>query len=396
MSDWFVTAESVTEGHPDKVCDQISDGILDAYLQVDPHARVAVESMISNNLLLLAGEVSSCAQVDVSQVAKTVLRQIGYTDKEKGFDCEKCLILTNIQRQSPDIAQGVTQKEDVGAGDQGVMYGYACDETKNFMPLTVDLAHKLAMRLAQVRKNGTLPWLLPDGKTQVTMKYSGDGCPQKISTIIVSAQHEDISLSQEDLFENILNEVIYTVIDSKWMDCNTKILVNPTGRFVLGGPAADTGLTGRKIMVDTYGGVGKHGGGAFSGKDPTKVDRTGAYMARYVAKNVVAAGLAKKCEVALAFSIGRKSPEMIEINTFGTEQIDLHTLKEAIHKTFSFSVADMIRQLELNKPQYLSSAAYGHFGREDQGFQWEKTDKKAELAAYAIKNILTKCKGGNE
>lgn len=390
MNESLVTAESVTEGHPDKVCDQISDGILDAYLTLDKDAHVAVESMISKNVLLIAGEVTSTAKVDITKTAKDILKGIGYDDISKGFNCDKCLILTNINHQSPDIARGVCQKNEIGAGDQGIMYGYACDETQNFMPLPVDLANKLSMRLAEVRKNNILPWLYPDGKTQVTMKYDEHGNPQKITSIIVSAQHKEMDLSHESIYENILNEVIYCVVEQKWLDIYTQIHINPTGRFVIGGPAGDTGLTGRKIMVDTYGGIGKHGGGAFSGKDSTKVDRSGAYMARYVAKNIVAAGLAKKCEVSLAYAIGLKEPEAVNINTFGTECIDLDILNSIVNKTFSFSVSSILKQLDLNKPQFLKTAAYGHFGRENQNFKWEETDKKKELQTLALKAIIQK------
>nr|WP_319488881.1 methionine adenosyltransferase [uncultured Caproiciproducens sp.] len=394
MNEYLVTSESVTEGHPDKICDQISDGILDAYLSGDPESRVAVETMVSPNTVMIAGEVTSRAKVDVSGVAREIVKNIGYIEPCTGFDYRNCMILTNINSQSPDIAQGVDRSNTnvslaqkvFGAGDQGMMYGYACDETENYMPLTIDLAHKLVMKLTQARKDKTIPWLYPDGKSQVTMKYSAQGEPLYLTSIIVSAQH-DANVSHETICNTILHKVIYSEVDPKWMNSNTKIYINQTGRFVIGGPAADVGLTGRKIMVDTYGGVGKHGGGAFSGKDPTKVDRSAAYMARYAAKNIVAARLAKKCEVALAYAIGMTDPVAITINTFGTEQIKSECIDSIVRDTFSFSVADILEQLQLRKPQFLKTAAYGHFGREDQDFQWEKLDKVDSLKKKAIQSV---------
>jgi len=383
MQDYLVTAESVTEGHPDKLCDQISDGILDAYLEQDPMSRVAIETMASKDTLFIAGEVTSKAQVDVVKVARRVAEGIGYTSPQTGLDGKNCLILTNIHTQSPDIAQGVGLQEGlIGAGDQGMMYGYACDESETYMPLPHYLATKLCLRLAEVRKNGTLPWLYPDGKSQVTMRYMTDGKPDAITSIIISAHHH-ADVPMEEIRRKIAEEVIRPVVNRNWMRSDTKIYINPTGSFSLGGPAADTGLTGRKLMVDTYGGIGKHGGGAFSGKDPTKVDRSAAYMARYIAKNIVAAKLAKRCEVSLAYAIGRPEPEAMAVNTFGTEMVSLERLNRAIKKEFSCSVRDILEQLALRRPQYQKTAAYGHFGRENQGFQWEKTDRAASLAEKA-------------
>lgn len=387
MREYFVTSESVTEGHPDKMCDQISDGILDAYLSCDQDARVAVETMVSKNTIMIAGEVTSKAKVDVAGVAREIVKNIGYTDISMGFDYQTCFILTNINTQSPDIAKGVDLSKKVfGAGDQGMMYGYASDETDNFMPLTIDLANKITMRLAEVRKDNIVPWLCPDGKSQVTMKYNSNGEPLFITSILVAAQHH-ADVSPDTLYQTILHKVILSVIDSRWLNENTKIYINQTGRFVVGGPMADTGVTGRKIMVDTYGGVGKHGGGAFSGKDPTKVDRSAAYMARYVAKNIVAAKLAKKCEVELAYAIGMADPLAITINSFGTEQISLESIYSVVNEVFSFSVADILEQLHLKKPQFLKTAAYGHFGRENQNFQWEKLDQVSTIREAAIKYI---------
>lgn len=385
---YFVTSESVTEGHPDKVCDQISDGILDEYLKQDPRSRVAVEAMASKNTLMLAGEVTSKAQVDVTETARKIIGQIGYTEHGKGFDADTCLIFTNIHKQSPDISMGVTKepgkkKEVIGGGDQGIMYGYACDETKSFMPLSCSLANRLSMALTAVRKNGNAGFLYPDGKTQVTMRYGEDGTPLSIQSIVVSAQHGE-SVSHPLLEAFIRCAVIEPIIDKRLMTPETKIYINPTGRFVVGGPAGDTGLTGRKIMVDTYGTIGKHGGGAFSGKDPTKVDRSAAYMARYVAKNIVAAGLARRCEVSVAYVIGQIEPEAVTINTFGTGKIPDSRLELLIQDVFAFDVAGIISQLKLRRPQYLKSAAYGHFGREDQGFKWEETDKAWLLGQMAF------------
>lgn len=386
--DYLVTSESVTEGHPDKVCDQISDAVLDAYLAQDPKSRVAVETMVSTNMVVLAGEVTSKGNVDVAKTAREVIRSIGYTEKGKGFDADTCMIFTNIHNQSPDISMGVGrgtdgEKEIIGGGDQGIMYGYASDETETLMPLSCSLANRLAMQLAAVRKQGKADFLYPDGKSQVTMRYRADGMPVSVESIVISAQHHE-AVPQSVLEAVIRCLVIEPVIDRKWLAEDTKIHINPTGRFVVGGPAGDTGLTGRKIMVDTYGTIGKHGGGAFSGKDPTKVDRSAAYMARYVAKNIVAAGLAKRCEVALAYVIGGVEPEAVTINTFGTGRLSDAALAALVENVFSFQVADIISQLELRKPQFQKTAAYGHFGREDQGFKWEETDKAWILKQLSI------------
>lgn len=386
--DYLVTSESVTEGHPDKVCDQISDAVLDAYLAQDPKSRVAMETMASTDMVVLAGEVTSKGNVDVARTAREVIRSIGYTEKGKGFDADTCMIFTNIHNQSPDISMGVGrgtdgEKEIIGGGDQGIMYGYASDETKTLMPLPCSLANRLAMQLAAVRKQGKADFLYPDGKSQVTMRYRADGTPVSVESIVISAQHHE-AVPQSVLEAVIRCLVIEPVIDRKWITEDTKIHINPTGRFVVGGPAGDTGLTGRKIMVDTYGTIGKHGGGAFSGKDPTKVDRSAAYMARYVAKNIVAAGLAKRCEVALAYVIGGVEPEAVTINTFGTGRLSDAALAALVENVFSFQVADIISQLELRKPQFQKTAAYGHFGREDQGFKWEETDKAWILKQLSI------------
>lgn len=392
MTTYLVTSESVTEGHPDKLCDQISDGILDAYLEKDPSSHVAIETMASNNTLFIAGEVTSSADVDVPAIARKVACSIGYTSPQSGMDGNHCLILTNINTQSPDIAKGVGQAGGViGAGDQGIMYGFACDESSTYMPLPHYLATRLCLQLAEVRKSRRLPWLYPDGKSQVTMEYGAAGEPRCITSIIISAHHSG-DISKTRLKESILNDVIYPVVDNCWLNDGTKIHINPTGSFLVGGPMADTGLTGRKLMVDTYGSIGKHGGGAFSGKDPTKVDRSAAYMARYVAKHVVAAKLAKRCEVALSYAIGRPEPEAIWINTFGTEQITLDILNRIVKEVFSFSVKDILEELRLCRPQYQKTAAYGHFGREDQNFQWEKLDRLSQLkekaAGYGAGKIL--------
>jgi len=355
--------------------------------------------MASKDTIMIAGEVTSGAQIDIVETARNVIREIGYCDGKVGLDYRKCLILTNINHQSTDIARGVDRQEpdqknqwipsgdgcrwkkknanktikELGAGDQGIMFGYACNETPNYMPLTIDLASKLAMKLGSLRKTNQIDWLYPDGKTQVTIRYDGNGKPVEIASIVVSAQHR-ADIDNDEIYQMILSEVVFPVIDGKWLNRRTKIHINPTGRFVIGGPMADTGLTGRKIMVDTYGSVGKHGGGAFSGKDATKVDRTGAYMARYVAKNIVAAGLAERCEVSLAYAIGRPEPEAVRVNTFDTERINIECIEQAVKKCFSFSVNSMIERLKLKRPQFLKTAAYGHFGREDQEFAWEKLD----------------------
>lgn len=385
MKGYYMTAESVTEGHPDKICDQISDGILDEYLKQDAKARVAIETMVSKNTIVIAGEVTSGAEVNIPQTARNIVRNIGYTHPGLGFDYQSCIILTNMQKQSADIALGVDQAAKIGGGDQGIMYGYACAEAPGYMPMPCYLANQLTMQLARVRKEKLIPWLYPDGKAQVTMKYGADDKPHRISSIVLSAQHEDINI--EYLRSELMSHVIETIIEPKWLDSDTRIHINPTGRFVTGGPAGDTGVTGRKIMVDTYGGIGKHGGGAFSGKDPTKVDRSAAYMARYAAKNIVAAGLAEKCEVQIAYVIGKTEPEAVSVQTFGTEKVSAKIIEQVLNDVFSFAVSDIIEQLFLRNPQYLQTAAYGHFGRENNGFAWERIDKVTEIKERAAKYL---------
>jgi len=386
----YSTSESVTEGHPDKICDQISDAVLDAFLVRDKDVRAAVETMVSKNTVVIAGEITSTAEVDIAATARSVIRQIGYTQSGQGFDARSCLLLTNINRQSPDIAFGVGRGGELGGGDQGIMYGYACREAPGYMPLTCYLSHQLVISLSKARKERVIPWLYPDGKAQVTMKYDRDGKPQYLSSIVVSAQHEDIDMGY--LRDEIMTHVIEEAIDRKWIRPHTTIRINPTGRFVIGGPAGDTGLTGRKIMVDTYGGAGRHGGGAFSGKDATKVDRTAAYMTRYAAKNIVAAGLADQCEVAVAYAIGQKEPEMLTVDTFGTERLPVPAINHILNEVFSFRISDMIETLELQRPQFFNTAAYGHFGRENMGFRWECLDKVElirELSADYMNNLLS-------
>lgn len=375
----LLTSESVTEGHPDKVCDIISDAILDAYLSQDPSSHVAVETMASEGIVFIAGEVTSSGCVDVGEVARKVLVEIGYDGKEKGMDGRDCVILTNIVSQSPDIAQGVVQENgEIGAGDQGMMFGYASDETEEYMPLSISLAHKLAKQLTRVRKEGILPYLYPDGKSQVTVACDDNGDVVGISDVVISSQHNaDVAIEQ--LRADIEEYVIRAVIPNDLLLPDVKIYINPTGRFVVGGPEGDVGLTGRKIIVDTYGGIARHGGGAFSGKDPTKVDRSAAYMARYAAKNVVAAGLCKKCEVNLAYAIGVAQPVSIKIDTFGTEELPKKIIEKAVRAVFDFSVAGIISNLSLTKVTYKPVAAYGHFGRDELNLPWERTDKVTEL-----------------
>jgi S-adenosylmethionine synthetase len=375
---WLFTSESVTEGHPDKVCDQISDALLDEFLRQDPDSRVAAESMTTTGIVFVAGEVTSKGRVDVQKIVRDTIREIGYDKPDYGFDCDSCSVLAALHEQSPDISMGVTatEKKEQGAGDQGLMFGYATNETPQLMPLPITMAHQLSMKLSQSRKSKELGWLRPDGKSQVSVVYE-NGVPKRIDTVVVSTQHSpDISMDQ--LREEVISKIIKPVC-GEWVDDKTKYLVNPTGRFVIGGPPGDTGLTGRKIIADTYGGMGRHGGGAFSGKDPSKVDRSACYMARYVAKNVVAAGLADKCEVQVAYAIGVAEPVSIMVDTFGTGKAPEEEIEARVRKVFDMKPAGIIRTLDLKRPVYRQTAAYGHFGRDGPGFTWEKTDKASQL-----------------
>ena len=371
MANYFFTSESVTGGHPDKICDQISDAVLDAILAEDKNGRVACECCCTTGMVMIMGEITTSAKIDIPSIARQVICDIGYDSPEKGFDGHTCAILTTIDKQSPDIALGVDRQ---GAGDQGMMFGYACRETPELMPLPISLAHKLAAQLTKVRADGTLPYLRPDGKTQVTVEYAEDGTPVRIDAVVVSSQHAAY-IETETLRHDIEKNVIREIIPADMMDDKTKIFINPTGRFVTGGPQGDSGLTGRKIIVDTYGGYSRHGGGAFSGKDPTKVDRSAAYASRYVAKNIVAAGLADKCLVQLAYAIGIARPVSVMVDTYGTGKVSDEKLAEAVNKVFDLRPTAIIRDLELTKPIYRKLAAYGHMGRTDLGVRWEDTDR---------------------
>ncbi len=385
MARYLFTSESVTEGHPDKICDRISDGVLDAILEQDKTARVACETCATTGMVLIMGEITTTASVDIPAIARDVIKETGYDNSEYGFDYKTCAILTSIDKQSPDIAMGVdnalegreNNEYDTGAGDQGMMFGYACDETEELMPLTASLAHALAKKLTAVRKSGEVPYLLPDGKTQITVEYD-DGTPVRIDTVVVSSQHK-ADVSQAQLHKDITEKVILPTIPASLLDDDTKILINPTGRFVVGGPQGDSGLTGRKIIVDTYGGAGRHGGGAFSGKDPTKVDRSAAYAARYVAKNIVAAHLAKRCEVQLAYAIGVANPVSVYVDTFGTGTKPDSEIANAVKRVFDLRPSAIIDSLKLRETKYRPLAAYGHMGRTDLDVAWEKTDKTEEL-----------------
>ena len=393
MRHFLFTSESVTEGHPDKICDQISDAVLDAILAEDPDGRVACETTVSTGLVHIMGEISTKCYVDIPRITREVIRDIGYDRAKYGFDCDTCGIITNIDEQSCDIALGVDKAienktgEDAelqnGAGDQGMMFGYACDETPELMPLPISLSHALAKKLTAVRKSGELSYLRPDGKTQVTVEYDENRRPVRVDTVVLSTQHSP-EVELETIREDMIEKVIKTTVPAELLDENTRYLINPTGRFVIGGPQGDSGLTGRKIIVDTYGGSAPHGGGAFSGKDPTKVDRSAAYAARYVAKNVVAAGLAKRCQVQLAYAIGVAKPVSVLVETFGTGKVDDGVLSDAVNKVFDLRPSAIIRDLELKKPIYRALAAYGHMGREDLGVRWEATDK-VEALLEAVK-----------
>lgn len=395
MKKTYFTSESVTEGHPDKICDQISDAVLDAILAKDSQARVACETAVTTGMVLVMGEITTNCYVDIPHIVRETVREIGYTRAKYGFDADTCSVLTSIDEQSPDIALGVDKAleakegtmddnaiEAIGAGDQGMMFGYACNETPEFMPMAISLAHKLTRRLTAVRKDGTLKYLRPDGKSQVTIEYR-DGKPYRVDTVVISTQHHP-DVDRETLERDIIEHVIEKVIPSELLDDATKILINPTGRFVVGGPQGDSGLTGRKIIVDTYGGYGKHGGGAFSGKDPTKVDRSASYAARYVAKNIVAAGIADRCEIQLAYAIGVAKPVSIHVDTFGTGKISDDKIVELVEQNFDLRPAAIIRDLSLRRPIYKQVAAYGHFGRDDLDLPWERLDKVETIKSQAF------------
>lgn len=390
-SNYLFTSESVTEGHPDKICDQISDAVLDEILRHDPTARVACETIVTTGMVLVMGEITTSSYVDIPKIARDTVKTIGYDRAKYGFDAETCSVLTVIDEQSADIALGVNnaleqksgsreQNDSTGAGDQGMMFGYACDETPELMPLPISMAHKLAIKLSAVRKSGQLKYLRPDGKTQVTVEYDKDNNPVRVDTIVISTQH-DSKVELETIRKDLVEFVVKPIVDEKFLDENTKYLINPTGRFVIGGPQGDSGLTGRKIIVDTYGGSARHGGGAFSGKDPTKVDRSAAYAARWIAKNIVAAGIARRCEIELAYAIGVAKPVSIMVETYGTSKYDNQAISRAVDKVFDLRPAKIIEELDLRKPIYKNLAAYGHMGREDLGVRWELTNKVDELKA---------------
>ncbi|MGB5231896.1 MAG: methionine adenosyltransferase [Desulfoprunum sp.] len=386
MSNYIFTSESVSEGHPDKVADQISDAILDSILLQDPHARVACETMVTTGMAIIAGEITTTAWVDMPDVVRQTIREIGYNSSDMGFDWQSCAVLTSIDKQSADIAQGVDEGKgldlDQGAGDQGLMFGYACNETDVLMPMPIYYAHLLTKQQAEIRKAGKLPWLRPDAKSQVTIEYA-DGRPRRIEAVVLSTQHDD-TISYSDLKEAVMEMIIKPVLPQNMLDPNTKFYINPTGRFVIGGPVGDCGVTGRKIIVDTYGGKGSHGGGAFSGKDPSKVDRSSSYMGRYVAKNIVAAGIASEVEVQIAYAIGISKPVSVNVNSFGTGKISNDTIRELILEFFDLRPKAIIQQLDLLRPIYRQTAAYGHFGREEANFTWERTDK-ADILRDAAK-----------
>ena len=376
---FLFTSESVTEGHPDKIADQISDAILDACLEKDPYSRVACETLTTTGLVVIAGEITTEAYVDFPTIVRGTVTAVGYTDATYGFDSQTCAVVSSIHSQSPDIAMGV---DTGGAGDQGMMFGYACNENDDYMPTPIALAHKLTMRLAEVRKNGTLPYLRPDGKSQVTVEYGSNHKPIRVDAVVISTQHAE-TIDNKTLRQDILRHVIQAAIPEKLLDADTKYHINPTGRFVVGGPMGDTGLTGRKIIVDSYGGMGRHGGGAFSGKAPTKVDRSACYMCRYIAKNVVAAGLAERCEVQLAYAIGVAEPVSVLVDTFGTGKLDETAIEQLVRDNFQLTPKGIIESLKLRRPIYKKTAAYGHFGRKDPDFTWEATDKAAKLREAA-------------
>ena len=394
MEKLLFTSESVTEGHPDKICDQISDAVLDALMAQDPNSRVACETSITTGLVLVMGEISTNAYVDIQKIVRDTIREIGYNHSQYGFDCDTCGVITAIDEQSSDIAMGVDKAleakenqmsdadiEAIGAGDQGMMFGYATNETEEYMPYPISLAHKLSRRLTEVRKNGTLPYLRPDGKTQVSVEYDENGKPIRLEAVVLSTQHGE-EVSQEQIHEDIKKHVFDAVLPAELVDADTKFFINPTGRFVIGGPNGDSGLTGRKIIVDTYGGYARHGGGAFSGKDCTKVDRSAAYAARYVAKNIVAAGLADKCEIQLSYAIGVARPTSVRVDTFGTGKLDERKLVEIVRENFDLRPAGIIKMLDLRRPIYKQTAAYGHFGRTDLDLPWEKLDMVDKLKSY--------------